>query len=93
MQLPAPHSVLTPRHLADLLRADTQRRGRLTPRRRRNTAERHALYHRLAAALDDQPNNADLAARVLRLWNRDQPWPRSRRTRTFTITPGCERAH
>ncbi|MCX2966221.1 hypothetical protein [Gordonia aquimaris] len=93
MQLPAPHSVLTPRHLADLLRADNRRRGRITSRGRRNATERHALYQRLAAAVDAKPDDVDLADHVLRLWSRDQPWPRSRRTRTFTITPACERAH
>lgn len=85
MHLPAPHSVLTPGHFADLLRADGHRHGGLTSRLRRGPAARPELYSRLAEAIDAQPNDVDLATHVLDLWSRDQPWPRSRRTRTFTI--------
>ena len=83
MNLPSAHSVLTPREFAALLRADARarrRRVRLT-----HNLDYETFYAGLASSIDDQPDNVELARKVLTLWNKDQNWLRARRTRTFAI--------
>ncbi|WGJ88031.1 hypothetical protein [Gordonia sp. SMJS1] len=83
MKLPTPHTVLTPREFAALLRADARarrRRVRLT-----HNLDHETFYDGLASSIDDQPDNVELARKVLTLWNKDQSWLRARRTRTFAI--------
>ena len=84
MKLPAAHTVLTPREFAAVLRADARarrRRVRLT-----RNLDYETFYAGLASSIDDQPDNVELACKVLTLWHKEQNRLRARRTRTFTIT-------
>ena len=83
MKLPAAHTVLTPRKFAAVLRADARTRRRRT--RLTHNLDYETFYAGLASSIDDQPDNVELARKVLTLWNTDQHWWRARRTRTFTI--------
>ena len=84
MKLPAAHTVLTPRKFAAVLRADARTRRRRT--RLTHNLDYETFYAGLASSIDDQPDNVELARKVLSLWNKDQNRWRARRTRTFTIT-------